>query len=94
MTLVSLDPFGWDVVGSIRHYERNLEEVVAAGQGTTWFSLVRDTTWDSNSVSLTAALGVLCCAMPQVELTSSDWDECGMWLTALKRLIKIRQTMG
>lgn len=30
----------------------------------------------------------------QVELTASDWDECGMWLTALKRLIKIRQTMG
>lgn len=30
----------------------------------------------------------------QVELTASDWDECGMWLTALKRLIKIRQAMG
>eukprot|EP00775_Hariotina_reticulata_P008692 gene8692-8873_t len=30
----------------------------------------------------------------QVELTASDWDECGAWLTALKRLIKIRQTMG
>lgn len=34
------------------------------------------------------------CAVLQVELTASDWDECGMWLTALKRLIKIRQTMG
>jgi len=30
----------------------------------------------------------------QVELTASDWDECGAWLTALKRLIKIRQTLG
>jgi hypothetical protein len=30
----------------------------------------------------------------QVELTASDWDECGTWLTALKRLIKIRQSMG
>lgn len=27
----------------------------------------------------------------QVELTTSDWDECGQWLTALKRLIKMRQ---
>ena len=27
----------------------------------------------------------------QVELTTSDWDECGTWLTALKRLIKLRQ---
>jgi protein transport protein SEC31 len=33
------------------------------------------------------------CAL-QVELTASDWDECGAWLTALKRLIKIRQSMG
>ncbi|KAF8071322.1 SEC31B [Scenedesmus sp. PABB004] len=30
----------------------------------------------------------------QIELTASDWDECGVWLTALKRLIKIRQSMG
>ena len=27
----------------------------------------------------------------QVQLTTSDWDECASWLTALKRLIKIRQ---
>lgn len=27
----------------------------------------------------------------QVQLTTSDWDECSSWLTALKRLIKIRQ---
>jgi protein transport protein SEC31 len=30
----------------------------------------------------------------QVELTTSDWDECGTWLTALKRLIKVRQMAG
>jgi protein transport protein SEC31 len=30
----------------------------------------------------------------QVELTTSDWDECGTWLTALKRLIKLRQMAG
>lgn len=30
----------------------------------------------------------------QVSLTTSDWDECAAWLTALKRLIKGRQTMG
>eukprot|EP00878_Enallax_costatus_P022761 GHUV01024169.1.p2 GENE.GHUV01024169.1~~GHUV01024169.1.p2 ORF type:complete len:134 (+),score=59.66 GHUV01024169.1:55-402(+) len=30
----------------------------------------------------------------QIELTASDWDECSVWLTALKRLIKIRQAMG
>ncbi|KAF6262154.1 hypothetical protein COO60DRAFT_1470516 [Scenedesmus sp. NREL 46B-D3] len=30
----------------------------------------------------------------QVELTASDWDDCGTWLTALKRLIKIRQSLG
>ena len=29
----------------------------------------------------------------QVSLTTSDWDECSGWLTALKRLIKTRQTM-
>jgi protein transport protein SEC31 len=33
-------------------------------------------------------------ATRQVELTASDWDECGVWLTAVKRLIKIRQMMG
>jgi protein transport protein SEC31 len=30
----------------------------------------------------------------QVSLTATDWDECGQWLTALKRLIKTRQMMG
>lgn len=31
----------------------------------------------------------------QVSLTTSDWDECSPWLTALKRLIKARhQLMG
>ncbi|XP_024379159.1 protein transport protein SEC31 homolog B isoform X2 [Physcomitrium patens] len=29
----------------------------------------------------------------QVALTTSDWDECGVWLTALKRMIKLRQSM-
>lgn len=27
-----------------------------------------------------------------VQMTTSDWDECDPWLTALKRLIKLRQT--
>ncbi|PSC76171.1 transport SEC31-like protein B isoform B [Micractinium conductrix] len=30
----------------------------------------------------------------QVSLTTSDWDECSHWLTALKRLIKARHQMG
>ncbi|KAL0027638.1 hypothetical protein WJX79_004520 [Trebouxia sp. C0005] len=30
----------------------------------------------------------------QVSLTTSDWDECSSWLTALKRLIKARQMLG
>ncbi|KAK9829183.1 hypothetical protein WJX72_004364 [[Myrmecia] bisecta] len=29
----------------------------------------------------------------QVGLTSTDWDECSNWLTALKRLIKTRQSL-
>ncbi|KAK4794174.1 hypothetical protein SAY86_012168 [Trapa natans] len=29
----------------------------------------------------------------QVLLTTSDWDECGFWLTALKRMIKTRQNV-
>lgn len=29
----------------------------------------------------------------QVSLTTSDWDECSAWLTALKRLIKARHQM-
>ncbi|XP_072984092.1 protein transport protein SEC31 homolog B-like isoform X1 [Typha latifolia] len=29
----------------------------------------------------------------QVVLTTSDWDECNFWLTALKRMIKIRQSI-
>jgi protein transport protein SEC31 len=28
----------------------------------------------------------------QVQMTTSDWDECAAWLTALKRLVKLRQT--
>ncbi|KAI3824680.1 hypothetical protein L1987_06149 [Smallanthus sonchifolius] len=28
----------------------------------------------------------------QVDLTTSDWDECSFWLATLKRMIKIRQT--
>lgn len=30
----------------------------------------------------------------QISLTTSDWDECSTWLTALKRLIKARQMLG
>lgn len=33
-------------------------------------------------------------AQLQVSLTTNDWDECAAWLTALKRLIKVRHTMG
>ena len=33
-------------------------------------------------------------AQMQVSLTTNDWDECAAWLTALKRLIKARHTMG
>lgn len=29
----------------------------------------------------------------QVSLTTTDWDECSNWLTALKRLIKARATL-
>ena len=25
----------------------------------------------------------------QVQMTTTDWDECSQWLTALKRLIKV-----
>ncbi len=28
---------------------------------------------------------------PQVLLTTGDWEECGPWLTALKRLLKAAQ---
>jgi hypothetical protein len=28
-----------------------------------------------------------------VALTTSDWDECSTWLTALKRLIKARASL-
>jgi protein transport protein SEC31 len=27
----------------------------------------------------------------QVQMTTTDWDECGYWLSAVKRLIKMRQ---
>ncbi|KAI3739174.1 hypothetical protein L2E82_29571 [Cichorium intybus] len=30
----------------------------------------------------------------QVDLTTSDWDECSFWLATLKRMIRIRQSMG
>ncbi|GAB2210732.1 hypothetical protein Drorol1_Dr00016015 [Drosera rotundifolia] len=29
----------------------------------------------------------------QVQLTTSDWDECNSWLAALKRMIKVRQSV-
>ena len=35
-----------------------------------------------------------CILLLQVSLTTSDWDECSHWLTALKRLIKARHQMG
>ena len=27
-------------------------------------------------------------------MTTTDWDECGFWLSAVKRLIKMRQQWG
>lgn len=30
------------------------------------------------------------CAL-QVQMTTTDWEECGFWLAAVKRLIKMRQ---
>eukprot|EP00798_Chlamydomonas_sp_ICE-L_P017883 gene17883-24274_t len=30
----------------------------------------------------------------QVQMTTTDWDACGFWLSVVKRLIKTRQTMG
>lgn len=27
---------------------------------------------------------------PQVQMTTTDWDECGFWLGAVKRMIKMR----
>ncbi|XP_023767336.1 protein transport protein SEC31 homolog B [Lactuca sativa] len=30
----------------------------------------------------------------QVDLTTSEWDECSFWLATLKRMIRIRQSMG
>jgi len=29
----------------------------------------------------------------QVQLTTTDWDECQGWLTALKRLLKARASL-
>ncbi|KAK3253493.1 hypothetical protein CYMTET_37261 [Cymbomonas tetramitiformis] len=56
------------------------------------------------SDSVSAKLLQLCAAVDrqdyatasqlQVGLTTSDWDECSQWLTALKRLIKTRQGMN
>ncbi len=27
-------------------------------------------------------------------MTTTDWEECGLWLSAIKRLIKMRQQMA
>ena len=55
------------------------------------------------SPSVTAKLLQLCAALDrgdypaaaqlQVQLTSSDWDECSTWLPALKRLVKTRAAL-
>lgn len=29
----------------------------------------------------------------QANLTTTDWDECATWLTAIKRLVKLRATL-
>ncbi|VFQ59373.1 unnamed protein product [Cuscuta campestris] len=60
---------------------------------------------NSGDISKSAAekLVQLCCALDnrdfgtalkiQVQLTTSDWDECNFWLTSLKRMIKTRQSL-
>lgn len=48
----------------------------------------------SKLLSLAAALDAYDyagAAHVQVQLTTGDWDECSTWLTALKRIIKLRQ---
>eukprot|EP00798_Chlamydomonas_sp_ICE-L_P021381 gene21381-28327_t len=30
----------------------------------------------------------------EVQMTTTDWDACGFWLSVVKRLIKTRQTLG
>ena len=37
---------------------------------------------------------VAAASQAQVALTTSDWDEGSAWLTALKRLLKLRSTLG
>ena len=59
---------------------------------------------DDVSASVCGKLLQLCTALDrgdvagatqvQVALTTSDWDEGSSWLTALKRLLKMRQTLG
>ena len=44
--------------------------------------------------ALPPAIAWLSALLPQVALTTSDWDEASAWLTALKRLIKTRQMLG
>ncbi|CAI5946456.1 unnamed protein product, partial [Closterium sp. NIES-65] len=56
------------------------------------------------SPSVAGKLGPLCAALDagdyatalhiQVDLTTKDWEECGVWLTALKSVIKTRQQLG
>ena len=49
----------------------------------------------SKLLSLAAALDAYDyagAAHVQVQLTTGDWDECSTWLTALKRIIKLRQS--
>ncbi|EFN56942.1 hypothetical protein CHLNCDRAFT_143487 [Chlorella variabilis] len=57
--------------------------------------------WRMNKGEVSQSVGTkllqLCQALDGgdlVSLTTSDWDECSAWLTALKRLIKARQMMG
>ncbi|KAG2498995.1 hypothetical protein HYH03_003181 [Edaphochlamys debaryana] len=54
------------------------------------------------SASVVPKLQQLCAAIDQgdwqtanhiqVQMTTTDWDECGFWLGAVKRMIKLRQT--
>lgn len=56
------------------------------------------------SDSVAGKLGTLCAALDagdvqgaaraQAALTRDDWDESAAWLSALKRLIKLRQMLG
>jgi len=47
-----------------------------------------------SAIHFVLSFSLLLGGFEQVELTTKDWDECSLWLTALKSLIKMRQLLG